>query len=207
MAPGMSKKKETIVFIGRSGSGKGTQITLLKDTLKKSYPETEILHYESGAHFRSFIKRQGYTSELMRSIIARGDLAPDFITEWLLVDEFVKYLTADKTLIIDGFPRTISQALTLHSAMNFYKRGPVKVIHLKVSADTVRERLLSRGRSDDVELEIIERRIAWYNTNTIPVLEYLSRQPQYQVIEVDGERSVEEIHEDIVKLIDDTVEL
>ncbi len=198
----MSKKRETIVFIGRSGSGKGTQITLLKDYLKRTYPETELLHYESGAHFRSFIKRQGYTSELMRSVIARGDLAPDFITEWLLVDEFVKYLTEDKTLIIDGFPRTISQALTLHSAMDFYKRGLVKVIHLKVSADTVRERLLSRGRSDDAELEIIERRIAWYNANTIPVLEYLSRQSQYRVIDVDGERPVEEIHKDIVNLIE-----
>ncbi len=200
-------KKETIVFIGRSGSGKGTQITLLKDYLLKKYPSTDILHYESGAHFRSFIKRQGYTSELMRSIIARGELAPDFITEWLLVDEFVKYLTSDKTLIIDGFPRTISQALTLRSAMDFYKRGIVKIIHLKVSAEVVKERLLSRGRSDDEELEIIERRIAWYNANTIPVLEFLSRQNNYRVFEVDGERTVEEIHTDIIQAIEEKISL
>jgi len=203
----MRMQTETIVFIGRSGSGKGTQITLLKDYLTKKTPKTEILHYESGAHFRSFIKRQGYTSELMRDIIARGDLAPDFITEWLLVDEFVKYLTADKTLIIDGFPRTISQALTLHSAMDFYKRGTVKIIHIKVSAEEVKRRLLSRGRSDDAEMEIIERRIAWYNANTIPVLEYLSRQPQYQVIEIDGERGVDEIHQDIIRAIEGSAQL
>jgi adenylate kinase len=201
------EKRETIVFIGRSGSGKGTQITLLKDYLKQQSPDVDILHYESGAHFRSFIKRQGYTSELMREVIARGDLAPDFITEWLLVDEFVKYLTDSKTLIIDGFPRTISQALTLHSAMKFYKRGMVKVIHLKVSADAVKERLLSRGRSDDSELEVIERRIAWYNKNTVPVLEYLSRQDQYQIIEIDGDRPVEEIHHDIINAISDNIRI
>jgi len=196
--------RETIIFIGRSGSGKGTQITLLKDYLTSRNPEIDILHYESGAHFRAFIKRQGYTSELMRDVIARGDLAPDFITEWLLVDEFVKYLTPEKTLIIDGFPRTISQALTLHSAMDFYKRKPVKVIHLKVSEDEVRKRLLARGRADDATREVIERRIKWYNENTIPVLEYLSRQPQYQVFDIDGERSVQEIHKDIVRAIEGT---
>lgn len=190
---------ETLIFIGRSGSGKGTQIALLKDFFKKQSPDVDILHFESGSHFRSFIKGEGYTNELMRDIIAHGKLAPDFITEWLLVDDLVRNLTPEKTLILDGFPRTINQAWTLDSAMDYYRRTNVKVIHVEVGEDEVRRRMLDRGRADDQEIEVINRRIDWYNKNVLPVLEYYRESDQYQVIDVDGESSIEEVFADIKK--------
>lgn len=186
-------KKDTLIFIGRSGSGKGTQIDLLKKHLETTQPETDILHFESGSHFRSFIKDEGYTNELMRDIIARGELAPDFITEWLLVDDFVKKLNAENMLILDGFPRTMNQALTLDSAMEYYKRDNIKVIHVEVSEDIVRERMLSRGRADDAEVEVINRRIAWYNNNVLPVLQHFESHDQYDVIHIDGEQSIDDV--------------
>lgn len=190
---------ETLIFIGRSGSGKGTQIALLKDFLKKQSPDIDILHFESGSHFRSFIKGQGYTNELMRDIIAHGKLAPDFITEWLLVDDLVRNLTAKKTLILDGFPRTINQAWTLDSAMDYYKRNHIKVIHVEVGEDEVRRRMLDRGRADDKEIEVINRRIDWYNKNVLPVLEYYRKSDQYQVIDVNGESPIKEVFANIKK--------
>jgi adenylate kinase len=195
----MNNQEETIVFIGRSGSGKGTQINLLKDRLSELSPEIPIFHFESGAHFRNFISSEGYTSRLMRDIIAEGKLAPDFITSWLLVDALVKEFAKHQTLILDGFPRTQTQALTLDSAIDYYNRKHVKVVHINVSEDEVRKRMIERGRKDDQSQEIIDRRIQWYNENVVPTINYLRMKPQYEVIDINGEQSIEEIHSEIMQ--------
>lgn len=189
----------TLIFIGRSGSGKGTQVTLLKDFILKKNTKTDILHFESGSHFRSFIKGDGYTSERMRDIIAAGDLAPDFITEWLLVDDLVKNLTTEKMLILDGFPRTMNQALTLDSAMDYYKRQKITVIHVEVSEDEVRRRMLDRGRPDDKEIEVINKRISWYNNNVLPLLEHFEKLEQYEVIHINGQAPINDVHAEIIE--------
>lgn len=189
---------KTIIFIGRSGSGKGTQIKLLKKHLTTVFPDNSIFHFESGKHFRAFIKEEGYTSELMRNIIAEGKLAPDFITGWLLVDSLVKGFEKGQTLILDGFPRTQTQALMLDSAMSYYNREDIKVVHIDVSEDLARDRMRDRGRVDDTE-EVIESRITWYNQNVIPTINYLRAKPQYEVIDINGEQSIEEIQHQIVE--------
>lgn len=192
-------KKDTFVFIGSSGSGKGTQITLLKKYIKEHYPETQIIHYDSGAHFRSFVERDGYTSKQMANILGHGELAPDFITGWLLVDELVNKLTPEKMLILDGFPRTISQALTFDSAVQYYKLAGVKIINIEVSDDEVRRRMLARGRTDDKKPEIIENRISWYKNNVIPVVEHFRDNNNYKVIDINGEQSVEDVFKEIIE--------
>ena len=191
--------EETIIFIGRSGSGKGTQIELLKDHLKSVRSDTSIFHFESGDHFRNFIKHDGYTNELMRGIIAKGTLAPDFITGWLLVDALVKDFKEGQTLILDGFPRTQTQAYMLDSAMDYYKRENIKVVHIDVSETEARRRMDERGRNDDKSAEVIDERIAWYNNNVIPTLNYLRMQTRYQVIDINGEQAIEEIQKELIQ--------
>jgi len=179
-------KKDTLIFIGSSGSGKGTQITLLKEYIKKNYSDTNILHYDSGVHFRSFVERDGYTSGQMRDILGRGELAPDFITSWLLVDELVTKLTPEKMLILDGFPRTMNQALMLDTAFKYYKSHNIKIINIEVSPDEVRRRMIERGRTDDKNIEIIEKRIKWYEDNVLPVISHFREKDNYEVIDIDG---------------------
>lgn len=193
---------DTIIIMGRSGSGKGTQIELLRDYFKNSYPQQPVFYFESGKEFRNFIKDDGYTNKLMRSFIGQGTLAPDFITEWLLVDALVHNITEDRELIIlDGFPRTVPQAQTLISAMDYYEREKVTILHIEVSEDEVRKRMLSRGRGDDQNRESINRRIDWYNKNVIPAIDYLRLKKEYKVIDVNGEGEVDEIHESIIKAL------
>ncbi len=190
---------DTIIVMGRSGSGKGTQINLLKEYLQTEHPEFNIFHFESGKHFRNFIKDEGYTSEIMREVIAEGTLAPDFITEWLLSDAFVKNMTKEEQLLIlDGFPRTKNQAYTLDSAMDYYKRTNIYVIHIDVSEDEVRRRMIERGRSDDTNIDVINSRIQWYNDNVIPTLKYFESQDQYHVVHINGEQEIESVHNDII---------
>lgn len=193
------KQENTIIFIGRSGSGKGTQVELLKKFLADQHTETSIFHFESGEYFRNFIQADGYTSKLMRNIIAEGKLAPDFITGWLLVQALVENFKENQTLILDGFPRTQTQALTLDSAIEFYNRENIKVIHIDVSEDEVRHRMLTRGRKDDANPEVIESRIFWYNQNVIPTINYLRMKPMYEVIDINGEQDVEVIHQEIIR--------
>lgn len=192
------KSNETIVFIGRSGSGKGTQIQLLQDYLTQQYPSHDIFYFGSGEHFRSFVQQDGYTNQIMRDILAQGTLAPDFITEWLLVDAMVKRMKdKDQVLVLDGFPRTINQAHTLDSALDYYKREHIHVLHIDVSEDEVRRRMLDRERGDD-QLETIQKRIDWYNENVVPTITHLEQQDNYQVYHINGEQSPEAVHEEII---------
>lgn len=192
-------KKDTLVFMGSSGSGKGTQITLLKDYIKQHYSDTEILHYDSGSHFRSFVERDGYTSQEMKNILGRGELAPDFITAWLLVDELVKKLTPEKMLILDGFPRTVNQALMLDTAFKYYQSHNIKIVNIDVSPDEVRRRMIARGRADDQNTEVIEKRIKWYEDNVVPAINHFQEKDDYEVININGDLSPEEVHSQIIE--------
>lgn len=192
-------KNDTIIFIGRSASGKGTQIELFKKYINQKYSGLDILHYESGAHFRSFIKRDGYSNKLMRKIIVNGLLAPDFITEWLLTDELVRNLTSEKLLIIDGFPRTKDQAKTLTSAMEYYNRKNIKIINLEVSEQETKKRMEKRHRVDDKSSKIIDNRIKWHNDNVLQVLEYLRSNHHCQLVDINGEQSAENVHKSIIE--------
>ncbi len=192
-------KKDTLVFIGSSGSGKGTQIILLKKYIKNKYPETNIIHYDSGANFRSFVERDGYTSHQMKNILGHGELAPDFITSWLLVNELVTKLTPEKMLILDGFPRTISQALMFDSAVQYYQLENVKIINVEVSHDEVRNRMIKRARDDDKNREIIEKRLNWYKDNVVPVINHFKKKDKYAVIDINGEQTVEKVFDEIIE--------
>jgi adenylate kinase len=188
---------DTIMLVGPSGSGKGTQAALLKEHLKEMYPDRPLLHIETGSRFRNFIQQDGYTNDLMKTILGKGVLAPDFITEWLFVHDLVDEMTEDTILILDGFPRTASQAMTLDSALEFYERDAVYVLNISVDPEIVRERLLDRGRDDDQNIEAVNNRIDWYAKNVLPTIKYLRVQPQYHVFDIDGSVSIEGVQSQI----------
>ena len=194
---GFGMNCDTIVLVGPSGSGKGTQAALLKKHLHELHPDRPILHIETGSRFRNFIEQEGYTNNLMKTILGKGILAPDFITEWLFVSGLVDQMTEDTILILDGFPRTASQAMTLDSALDYYGRSSVSVLNINVDPEIVRERLLDRGREDDQSIEAVNNRINWYAKNVLPTIKYLRVQPQYHVFDIDGAQSIDGVHTQI----------
>lgn len=188
--------QKTLIIMGRSGSGKGTQIGLLKQHLEE---QADVYHFESGHLFREMIKGEGNTNDAIREILAKGDLVPDFFTDWLMVNALVENITnQDQILIFDGYPRTLHQVQTLDETLRFYNRDQhIVVLHIDVSEQEVRRRMAERGRGDDAHQEAINTRITWYNENVLPTIELLRTKPNYTVIDIEGEGDIMDIQSDI----------
>ena len=193
-------KYDTIIIMGRSGSGKGTQVELLKKNLQEHTAEQEIFSFDSGDSFREFTKKEGYSQKLIREQMNSGNLIPDIVTNWMFVNSLVEGLKEDQMILLDGFPRTVDQAKTLTQTLEYYKYKHVAVINIEVSEEEVRNRLIERGRGDDRE-QVIETRLVWYRENVLPTLEYLRELDNYEVLNINGEQSPKEVQSDLLRLI------
>ena len=81
-------------------------------------------------------------------------------------------------------------------------KAPAKfAIKNDVDADKwATEKLEARHRMDD-KREDIAKRLAWYNTDVVPAIEYYKTNSRYSFFQINGERSIEEIHKDIIEKI------
>ena len=81
----MAMNKETFIFIGASGCGKGTQVSLLKERLVEKTPDTPIFYMQTGQYFREFVEGDSHASQI-RERIEKGERAPDFLAMYLWSD-------------------------------------------------------------------------------------------------------------------------
>lgn len=188
---------QTFIFFGRSGSGKGTQAKLLKDYLEKQEPDTRVLYIETGERIRSFMYENGYTSGVVKEVIDKGGLLPEFLPIWIWTDYLIRNFTGKEHMILGGLSRRVSEAPVLDSALKFYNRERPIVVLLDVSRDWSKERLINRKRKDDNMLDI-NARLDWYDTNVVPTLAFFRDNPNYKFVTVNGEKSIEDVHKDIV---------
>jgi adenylate kinase len=176
-----------ILLMGIAGSGKGTQ--------------GNRLAAQCGLHLFSMgeVLRMYVSGKQRERMLAGELLADDEIIK--IVDEVLKALSSEEDVLMDGFPRTIKQAEWL---MEQVKNGRFKLniaFHLNASRETVKRRLLNRARIDDKEAAI-EERFAEYERSTMPLLKWLSENG-VKVIEINAERSVEEVNDDMVSHLKD----
>ena len=188
-----------IILLGSQGSGKGTQARLLLDTIPTTDTQT-VLNCESGAIFREIIQEGGYTAELLKQKMDNGEILPDFFPVWMWTDVFIAKLNQQDHVILDGFPRTVPQAQLLNETLSFYERKDVRVINLDIKKEVAEKRLLARGRSDDTA-EGIQKRLAWYEKEVEPVIDFYKNYKDATYIHIDGEQSVEDVHRDIVQAL------
>lgn len=188
---------KTIIFIGRSGSGKGTQAEQMISFLKK-HDSRNIFHLEAGNRFRSFITEEHYSSLLAREISGKGGLQPEFLSVWAWTNELIKNLDKHDHLMVDGTPRRKSEAIILESAMDFYNRPSVEIVYLNVSEEWAIERMQQRGRDDDKEMSDMKNRMDWFEKEVSGVLDYYRSHKVHNFYDVNGEQSIEKVHEDIL---------
>lgn len=188
----------TYIFFGRSGAGKGTQAQLLKEQLEKQ--GRTVKYIETGAAFRTFIESDSFAAKKAKEQMARGDLLPEFLPIWMWSDFLVKEVTGAEDLILDGVARRPHEAPILDSALRFLGREDMHVIYVNVSEEWATERLMGRGRADD-HIDEIKKRLSWFDWNVIPAMAYFHELPLYKFHDINGEQTIEEVHEEISKAI------
>jgi adenylate kinase len=192
---------QTIIFVGPQGSGKGTQIERLIDVLKERDSERRVIDIQTGRRFRALAaKQEGYTEREVHRTLDTGILQPLFLSVVLWGDALHHHADPNAHMLIDGFPRTFHEAEVLESALAFYKRESVVIIHLNTPEDVVRKRMEGRARADDTP-ESIEARLRWYREETLPVIDYYKNRPQTEVIDIDGTLTIDEVSEAIKKAV------
>src|SRR3989344_4291967 len=121
----------TVVFVGRSGCGKGTQADLLKNRIARlDKAKRQILYVETGDRFRKFIRDKGYSSELSKKLYEKDERQPDFMACFMWGTMLVEELGPNMHLMFDGAPRSHAEALLMTTALKFYERLKPTIIYL-----------------------------------------------------------------------------
>jgi adenylate kinase family enzyme len=197
------EKKYTIIFIGISGAGKGTQASLINKYIEEKDLNNPVVHLETGRKFRELMNNDGYTQEKIKEVNLEGKLQPEFLAVWNWSDQLIKGMGENNHLIIDGTPRKEPEAEMFCGALDFYKRKNVYVINLDLSEEVAKQRLKERGRPDDLKEGDIEKRFEWFRKETLPAIEYLKNKEGYNYIELDASKNIDETQDEIIEFIND----
>jgi adenylate kinase len=181
----------TILFVGKPGSGKGTQAEMLS---KKG--GWQII--SSGNQFRELRNGEGPLSDRIREIYDRGQLVPDWFPDYLF-GKAVLNISATEGIILEGFGRTRPQAELMCRMLPWLGRTFV-VINLAVSDEEALARQAKRSevdkRPDSDSVEKLKARLAEYSANTEPALSLFREQGV--CVDINGEPDVDTIHQDIL---------
>ena len=203
-----------VILMGPPGSGKGTQAANLAEKLV-------VDAVSSGDLFRDHQRRDTELGRLARSYMESGVYVPDEITINMIM-EWIGDPDHAEGFVLDGFPRTQSQAEALDEALS--DRGGIdRVVFIKVSDEELVRRLggrilctkcqrpynlnssppLSEGLCDacggelyqrgDDKPEVVAKRIKVYKQETSPVVEYY--RASGVLSEIDGEQPVKIVEE------------
>ena len=171
-----------ILLMGIAGSGKGTQGRLLAE--KDGYNLIS-----TGELLRNYGSKEQH--ERMNNGEILGD---EEVTK--LLKKALEEIENQNNVILDGYPRRLSQAEWLLRESKTGKFQVSSVIHLIASKKAVKTRLLDRARNDDHD-NGIEQRFKDFEQDTAPILNYLIKSG-VRLKEVNAERPVEEVRTEIV---------
>ncbi len=189
-------QKGVYIFIGQSGSGKGTQVDLLKKKILSLDPGAKVFDLETGEIFRELIKGDTYTGKLTKELIDSGKLPPSFLGVHAWSHSIIYNYTGDEYVFIDGTPRVAEEVPALCSVFEFFNWHP-HIINIEVSDEWSYDRLKGRGREDDNNEHKIWGRIQWYHESVVPAIELLKQNDKVVYHSVSGEQTIECVHKDI----------
>ncbi len=192
-----TKQPMTVAFFGISGSGKGTQASLLIDLLKEREPNREVARAEMGNFLRAFGEEKTPISQRVHEILLGGGLVPSFVAIYMLARYFDREVSGNEHFIFDGTCRKPEQSVAVDEMSRFYGRTDLHAIVLTLSKEHAKSRLIARGRADDATEEALNKRFAWYAESVVPSIEKL-RELGWNVHEVDGEPDIQTVHKNVL---------
>lgn len=167
--------KLIIILLGAPGAGKTTHANTLKKELKLPVISSEQLIRESNDF------RRGELKKIRGTALETGEGLDDTILNSLIRQRVMRGDCANG-FILDGFPRSGQQAVELKRMAETMGIASTVVIHLKADDETIRKRMLSRGRAYD-KPEMIEERIRAYRAEEAGVLAEVDKS---KLVEIDG---------------------
>ena len=194
-------EKKFFIFIGRSGSGKGTQTALLKEYLEKK-GHTDVIHITTGGGFREFITQDNYIARLSKTVNETGGLQPEFLAVWNWANIFINQLKENETVILDGAPRKAFEASVLHSVVTFLEYKDPVVVYVDVLESFAKANLISRGREDDKNEKEVDAKMSWFEEDVLSALDVYIHDPRYKVLHVNGNQSIDEVHKELVEKLE-----
>lgn len=184
-----------LLIIGAPGAGKGTQAARIAERY-------QVPAISTGDIFRANIQAGTQLGTKVQSIIEKGQLVPDELTNEIVADRLQRD-DVENGFLLDGYPRTVDQVHALDAVLEGEARRLDAVILLEADTDAVVARLLKRseleGRIDDTE-EVIRHRQEVYAEQTAPLIE-LFRARGILVV-VDGLGEVDEVADRIAVALD-----
>ena len=217
-------KPLVVIFLGKQGSGKGTQAELFGKKFGLDY-------VGSGDLLRERMRKNDFTGKKIKGIMKEGELNPTSVIFKLWLDKFENFKKEEKLkgFIIDGSPRKIFEAYLIDDALGWYGwKKNLKVVLIDISRRVAIQRLLKRRmckkcgkiipyvgdfkkvkkcpdcqgelikRMDD-NLPAIKERLSWFRTDVQPVINFYKKTGR--LIRINGEQSIENVFKDILKVI------
>ena len=184
-----------IILCGAPGSGKGTQSGFITE-------KYGLQHLSTGDVLRAEIASGSELGKKIDALISQGNLVPDEMM-YGVIENYLSSLPKDsKGVILDGYPRTVSQAESLTELLKKYQMDAI-MIDLLVDEQLLIQRLIERGkvsgRADD-NLNTIRHRIAVYHNQTEPIALYYLHHGNY--CPVNGNHAVEDVFLQIERILD-----
>jgi adenylate kinase len=208
-----------VLLFGPPGAGKGTQAVAVAAA-------SGVPHIATGDMFRAHLRSGSELGQLARSYMDRGALVPDGVTIGMLEDRIAQPDAADG-FVLDGFPRTLDQAVVLDKLLAERGQRVGAVLDIDVDVEEIVRRLAGRMvcrssshpyhvtdapprvagvcdvdgselyQRDDDRPDVVRERVAVFERDTRPVREHY-RALGTPVVTVDGARSQDAVEADLV---------
>jgi adenylate kinase len=181
-----------VIMLSPPGAGKGTHSRWLTQ-------QTGAAHISSGDLLRAEVARGSDLGREVAAYTARGDLVPDDLIFRILAPAVVAAARDTGGYVLDGFPRTMPQALRSAQFGEELRLTSNAVVYLTAPEEELISRLLDRaqrdGRDDDT-LEVIRHRLAVFAKETAPLVEYY--RGRGILLELSTDRAEAEVQADLL---------
>lgn len=220
----MNKSPLILILLGKSGSGKGTQVELLKDKLGLDFLGT-------GGLLRERKKIEDFSGRKISEVIDNGGIVPPPVVFKLWMEKFDEFKNKEdfNGVILDGSPRKLREAWLMEDALGWFEWDKnVKVMLIDISDEEAVKRIGKRkicskcgniaivphGEEMDIcskcggelvvrpedSIEGTMKRLEWFKEEVGETVKFYEEQGR--LIKINGEQSVEAVFNDIMKEIE-----